>query len=156
MRVFDETQSFRQWWLILIAIFCISLPFAFVIDDILEGQIKDYTIELITTLIILSVFIMLYNLRLYTRIDQKGIKTWWEPFHLMEKEFLWKDLEKVFIRKYRPLQEYGGWGIRGLGKKRAYNVSGYTGIQLVNSNGGFLIGTQKPIEAKSVIKRYSL
>lgn len=156
MRVFSEQQEFRQWWVILIGIGAISIPIAFIIDDLLAGNLRKLTNGIIIALLISIAFIMLFSLRLHTRIDKRGIKTWWEPFHFLEKEFLWKDLQKVHIRKYDPLQEYGGWGIRGLGKIKAYNVSGNTGIQLVNSKGKFLIGTQKAADAKSVINRYSL
>jgi hypothetical protein len=33
-------------------------------------------------------------------------------------------------RNYSPLTEYGGWGIKGSKKNRAYNVSGSFGLQL--------------------------
>lgn len=47
-------------------------------------------------------------------------------------------------RTYSPLREYGGWGIRGFGSNRAYNVSGNHGVELVLKDGRkVLIGSQR-------------
>jgi hypothetical protein len=59
-------------------------------------------------------------------------------------------------RTYRPVREYGGWGVRwslrGLNANRAYNVSGDQGVQLVLTNGDrVLIGTQRPTELEAAI-----
>ena len=51
------------------------------------------------------------------------------------------------VRKYNPIGEYGGWGIkgRGFGKGRAYNVKGNMGLQLrLQDNKKILFGTQRP------------
>jgi hypothetical protein len=51
------------------------------------------------------------------------------------------------VRTYSPLREYGGWGIRGPRKRRAYNVSGDEGVQLVLVDGCVvLIGSQRANE----------
>ena len=49
--------------------------------------------------------------------------------------------------EYRPVAEYGGWGIRGFGKKRALNARGNRGVLLTRTDGStILIGSQKPRE----------
>ena len=60
-------------------------------------------------------------------------------------------------RQYKPIREYGGWGIRyGRGGK-AYNVSGNKAVQLVLKNGKrLLIGSQRPdklVEAIGSVRR---
>jgi hypothetical protein len=51
------------------------------------------------------------------------------------------------VRKYKPLLEYGGYGIRGFGNNRALNIAGKTGLQLIFKDGRkLLIGTQKGLE----------
>jgi hypothetical protein len=70
-------------------------------------------------------------MQLETRIDSEGIRVKYIPFGFSEKFFSWKEIEKCYVRKYNPLVEYGGWGIRGLGNKKAYNVSGNLGIQII-------------------------
>jgi hypothetical protein len=81
---------------------------------------------------------------LSTKIDGEGIKVKFTPFIWKEKMYRWDDLAEVKVREYRPLAEYGGWGVRGFGKNRALNVSGKTGLQLVLKDGSkMLIGTQQ-------------
>ena len=63
-------------------------------------------------------------------------------------------ISKVYVRKYSPLADYGGWGLRFSmsGQGKAYNVSGNVGLQLEFSNGKkLLIGTRKPDELSSVL-----
>lgn len=65
------------------------------------------------------------------------------------------NIANMYVRKYKPLREYGGWGLRmGLfGKGSAINVSGNMGIQIELKNGDrILIGTNKPDDAKRIIK----
>ncbi len=53
---------------------------------------------------------------------------------------------------YRPIRDYGGWGIRGLGRRRALNVRGDRGVLVVRTNGTtVLIGTQRPRELLSAL-----
>jgi Family of unknown function (DUF6141) len=56
-------------------------------------------------------------------------------------------------RTYRPIMEYGGWGVRWtFHKGKAYNVRGNRGVQLVLANGKFLlIGSQQADELAAAI-----
>jgi hypothetical protein len=55
-------------------------------------------------------------------------------------------------RTYRPILEYGGWGIRYTLKGWAYNVSGNQGVQLELANGQrILIGSQRAEELAGAI-----
>jgi hypothetical protein len=48
---------------------------------------------------------------------------------------------------YRPIRDYGGWGIRGFGKRRALNTRGDQGLLVTRTDGStLLIGSQKPRE----------
>ena len=103
-------------------------------------------------LLLLSLFIL--SIRLKTRITEEGIFVQFFPFHLRYRQFKWNELSKVYLRKYRPIAEYGGWGwrISISGKGKAYNISGNIGLQLELSNGKkLLIGTQQAEELKTII-----
>jgi hypothetical protein len=41
-----------------------------------------------------------------------------------------RDINRCEVRTYRPIREYGGWGIRYGRNGKAYNVSGDRGVQL--------------------------
>jgi len=107
---------------------------------------------IITMLIVGSIFI----LELRTKINSTGVSANFAPFPFFKRHYDWSQIEKIYVRKYSALTEYGGWGIRGFNEAKAYNVSGKYGIQIVTKeNKHFLIGTQKPQDAERVLKRYA-
>ncbi len=57
------------------------------------------------------------------------------------------DLAQAEAVAYRPIREYGGWGIRGFGRRRALNMRGDRGVLLHRKDGStILVGSQKPRE----------
>ena len=79
------------------------------------------------------------------------------PFHFREKHFAWEDISKAYVRRYSPLWEYGGWGIKYGFQGKAYNVSGNEGIQLeLKSGKRVLIGTTLPKKASETLVSYGL
>lgn len=157
MRVFEEKQRFSQWWLIAILTITVGAVFLNIYQKT-EGFTNPGSNPLaiislaITMLLVGSIFI----LELRTKIDSTGISANFAPFPFFKKHYSWSQIDKIYVRKYSALAEYGGWGIRGLNKAKAYNVSGKYGIQIVTKeNKHFLIGTQKPQDAERVLKRYA-
>ena len=100
--------------------------------------------------IILFGFVL--SLTLHTRIDRHSIVYRFAPIHRKERLIKWEAVKKIYVRKYKPIAEYGGWGFR-LGRSgRAFNTSGNMGLQLVLNDGKkILIGTQEPEELKRII-----
>ena len=117
-----------------------------------------------TSLVITTIFIFIFilvmdwlflNIKLVTEINSNTISYRFYPFILRDRFIYWEDIENAYIRQYKPLKEYGGWGIRfGFGGKgRAFNVSGNFGLQLELKNGKkLLIGTQKPQELEALLR----
>jgi len=92
--------------------------------------------------------------RLETEVRADGLYVRYFPFHRRFRRFEAEDLSECFARKYRPILEYGGWGIKGGWKGgRAYNVSGNEGVQLVFKNGKrLLIGSKEANELEAAIR----
>jgi hypothetical protein len=90
-----------------------------------------------------------------TNIDNQGIEVIISP--LGRRRISWKNIEKAYIRDYKPLMEYGGWGIRyGFGNKgMAYSLGGGNkGLQLELNNGKkILVGTKKAPELADFLKQ---
>ncbi len=87
-------------------------------------------------------------------IKTDGIYVKFFPFHMSFRHYPWDQIHKSYVRKYNPILEYGGWGLRGLGKNRALNVSGNQGLQLeLEGNKRLLIGTRKPDELNNIIHK---
>ncbi len=159
--LFSEKQKFKQWWLWLILIgLNILLIFGVFIqvvggNDFGTNPISDAALIMLT-IFTLFMMVLLMSLQLVTQIKEDGIYVRFFPFHFKFKHYAWEDIKKSFVRKYSPLIEYGGWGLRfGIfGKGIAYNVSGNRGLQIeLNDNRKVLIGTKKPDELKSVLEK---
>jgi hypothetical protein len=151
--LYKERQRFNQWWLwlILIGINVISIVVSW--NNIsAHGLTLANSIRIVITLLLLLCF---FSLRLETKINEQGIEVRFFPFHLSFIKISWKEIASVEVRKYSPIGEYGGWGIKyGFSKAgKAYNVSGNKGIQLVLNDGSrLLIGTNKEEEVAKVLK----
>ena len=168
MKIFKETQRFNQWWFIsLQVIVLLVLIFKFIneFQKIENNTSAKSIIPLVLSFIIMVlVFFFIGSIKLKTRIDEKGVFYQFYPIHFKFKTVAWSDLSKCYVRKYAPISEYGGWGIRGFGKKgligfrgkgRAFNIKGNMGIQLHLVDGGnLLLGTQNPEKAKATINNY--
>lgn len=157
MKVFLERQFINRWWLfmIILAVIIIVVGTAYYSTrDAEEGT--AVTASVISLLICVPLVIALLYLRLETRIDEKGVLTWFKPFGFTRKYFAWEEIDEIYLRNYNPVTEYGGWGIRGIGQNdKAYNIRGNTGIQIITKEGNrFLIGTHKPKEAEQAILPY--
>ncbi|TMT86993.1 hypothetical protein E2L06_10440 [Haloterrigena sp. H1] len=141
---FREIQRFRQWWLwtLLGGVALLML----VLGPISWGGL----------IVIGAIAAFLYNLRLQTEVRADGIyfKMW--PLHWSFRRIAWSEIERYEPRQYRPLREFGGWGIRWAPGKLAYNVSGNRGVWIDRANGrAVLIGSQRPEDFVRAIEEVS-
>ena len=155
--LFKETQRFNQLW-IWIPLIALDIFFLYQAGKQLFMGVPfgDHPMSNLGLLLFLC-FMLLFNLLFYflkleTAITEDGIYVRFFPFHQKFKFIDWEIITKSYIRKYKPLLEFGGWGIRyGFGGK-AYNVSGNEGLQLeYNESSSLLIGTHMPDELKAVL-----
>jgi len=152
MRIFKENQRFRQWWLIILLITIIIASAIPLFSEISINKVRLKS--LIAPIISLVIFILIFILNLETRINSKGISAGFEPLPFFRRNYNWDEIQECYVRTYAPVSEYGGWGIRGFGRAKAYNVSGNKGIQIITKNNErFLIGTEKPDLARRAIKK---
>lgn len=159
--LFTEKQRFNQVWLWILLLGINGLCITGVILQVFFGQaVGDKPTSdagiLILAGLLLTITLFIASLRLHTTIRKEGIYVRFFPFHLKVRYFAWDKLSKAHIRKYSPIFEYGGWGLRIdlFGRGTAYNVSGNMGLQLEFSDGNkLLIGTKKPEELTEVLKK---
>ena len=137
--LFYEKQQFRQWWLwLLLAVINVVMVYPLVINS---NVVR--TPALVGETILLMVTFWLWRLALVTKINEKGIFIKFEGFHRDFKFYDWKNIDYCEIKKYNPILDYGGWGIR-IG---AYNVSGNKGVLIYFKDGTkLMLGTNKEEE----------
>ena len=110
------------------------------------------TFAYIMMVVVFGLIVLVTFTNLVSEISADGISYRMWPFHKTTRQHTWDEIESVEVRKYRPIGEYGGWGVRIGMQGKAYNVKGNMGIQLVLSSGKrILIGTQKPDEVEKVL-----
>ncbi|MRI00386.1 hypothetical protein GH721_07520 [Kriegella sp. EG-1] len=158
MRVFNETQRFNQWWLwlLLLAILGLVIYQSYHHFSNFEESVKNSVGLIIGIFTIVPVILLFVSMRLITAIDEVGIHYQFIPFQFSKKTIRWSEIIECYIRKYKPISEYGGWGFRGtFSKNKAYNVRGNKGIQIeLKTKEKILIGTQNEKEVEQVIHRY--
>ncbi len=163
---FYEEQQFRQPWVwLLLLIITVGLAIMFVQGIYIQlylgqpwGDRPMSDIALLTSatlsfLITAGIALLFYKLRLITIIDPEGIHIQFFPFRRRNISF--ESITSCKARTYRPIREYGGWGIRFSRKGRAYNVSGNRGVQLeLTESMPLLIGSQKSEQLAIVINKH--
>jgi uncharacterized membrane protein YobD (UPF0266 family) len=157
---FKETQRFRQIWVWLLIIGMIAVFGWAFIQQIGFGEPwgtkpAPDTVLILLSLVPVGMLILFLITRLKTEIDESGIYYQFLPFHFTRHRIEWETIHKASVRKYRPIYEYGGWGVRfSFGRGKAYNVSGDYGLQIEFKNGKqLLIGTQRPEEIEQLLQR---
>lgn len=158
--LFREIQRFRSkvLWVFLTAVagFTLYGVFRQVFLDIPFGNNPASDTGLVTMFLIfgLGFPLFFYCLKLTTEVRKDGIYYKFSPLNIRYHKIEIQDVKHYKIRKYRPLMEAGGYGIRyGIGGK-VYNVSGVMGIQFEMNNGKkILIGTQQPDLFKDAIDK---
>ena len=162
MRFFSETQRFNQWWLKLIMLSALMVigGSLFLSYPTIEPEETDMFIIATTgtMIIMITITMLLFSIKLRTKIDEQGIHYQFQPIQRSDRIIPWNDIEKCYVRKYNPISEYGGWGykVSFIRKTGAFNIRGNIGIQILFKNGKkLLIGTQKEKEAKQVLAYYT-
>ena len=143
--IFEEDQRFSQWWIwMLLAIFPILSIVLFFLDEA--------NIYYVLGCLMLPLFF--YALQLRVKINEEGLHYQFFPFHLKFYSIRIEEIEKIEALEYKPLAEYGGWGIRYGFKGKAYNVSGNLGVKIHLTNGrSILFGSEKHKELEKALKQ---
>ena len=153
---FREDQEFRQpWlWILLVALTAFA---AGIVSVSLAQQPADsrgtWTVALMGVGVPVAAAVLLYVLKLSVSIDDRYLHVRYFP--LLRRDIPLEDIVHFEVRTYRPIREYGGWGIRySFGRGMAFNVSGNRGVQLELKNGKrVLIGSQRPEELAAALAR---
>jgi len=164
--IYSEEQSFRQsvvaWKMLASGIVMIGgFGVAFYQQLYLGNPSGDKTSDqelvwssIFSLAVMSGVFLFILNRKLITEIWTDGIRYKFAPFVRKLKHIPISEIATVEVEKYRPLKEFGGWGMRKrfLRRKTAYNISGNMGMRVIKKNGRqIMFGTRKPDEMKRAI-----
>ncbi len=125
-RNFKELQKFNQWWL-----WGILLIFPILSFGNYDGAgINFYYVE-------------------------QGFFYQFFPIHFSYHKISFEEIESVEAIDYKPIKDYGGWGIKFGFKAKSYTTSGNQGVMLKLKCGkNLLFGSQKNKELEKILKFY--
>jgi hypothetical protein len=149
--VFRETQQVREMWVIALVVVIALGPWIALLRTITSGgpnvRSRLPSVGFLVIFLVFGVALpsMLFSMNLITEVRTDGVCLKYVPFHRTFRCFAYSEIATINVRTYRPVAEYGGWGLRSGRAGRAYNVSGDQGLQIVMKTGDrILIGTQQP------------
>ncbi len=151
--IYREEQRFG-WWAYALMAFLVALGWA-----MFEGrgpfgvpQIGIRGHHLVTGiaagLVLFSVIIVAGFLRMTTLVTPTDVRVWFGFIPTYRRSIAIGTIARVEIIRYRPILDYGGWGIRvGRNGDRALNARGDRGVRLHLVDGSkIVIGSQRPEE----------
>ncbi|WP_319508071.1 DUF6141 family protein [uncultured Methanolobus sp.] len=148
--IYREVQKFNQLWVRLLIILPAAMAWYGAIEQLVYGRpygnnpVSDQ--GMITIWVIFGFLFPLFmmSIRLMVEVKANGIYVKFFPFHLSYRHFPFENISSYSAISYRPILDYGGWGIRYGSKGKAYNISGNRGVMLEFRNGKHLmLGSQE-------------
>lgn len=136
---FREVQRFRQWWLwILLGL--VSLV------SVVTGGPGGILVAGV-------VVVLMWSLRLITEVREDGLYVRFAPVQRSFRRVPWSAIESVESTRYRPLREYGGWGVRWRPGTVAFTVSGSRGVFVKRPDDrDLLVGSRRPDELATAVR----
>ena len=150
-----ESQQLRQWWIWLIVLVG-PLTLLFNIMQVIRDGVASgaviYGLILAGLLFGIGLPVFIYSICLLIEVRASGLYIRVRPLHRNWVVFNFQDICNVEAVTYRPIRDYGGWGIRYGWQGKAYNMRGDKGVMLVLNNvDNVLIGSQYHEKLGSVI-----
>ena len=151
--IFKETQRFTQWWLwlLLFGVLTVVLWPLLGQEAIDPSELRGIGIGLLTVLLTM---VLLYSMKLETRIGNGRLQYRFTPFFWRWRTYDWADIQSMELKTFDSLKDYGGWGIRTNFEHWLYNVRGNRGLLIRTKDKTFKLGTQKPQEAARIIQEF--
>jgi hypothetical protein len=131
-----------QWWAFLQQMF-MGIPFG-------NNPAPDAMLLIFWLFFGIGLPLFFLWLHLVVEVRSEAVIVRYRPF--INRAIPMNEIAHVEARVYRPMMEFGGWGIRGWGNRVAYNVSGNTGVELTLIDGRrILLGSRHAAELAGAI-----
>jgi hypothetical protein len=98
-----------------------------------------------------GVFVWFLGIKLISEVRPQGL---WIRFYWLRPERLipWSEIERAEAVTYRPIRDFGGWGVRWAPRGIVYNTRGHRGVRIFLTNGQrVVLGSQRAGELASAI-----
>jgi hypothetical protein len=143
--IYREEQLFG-WWIYALMALMVTLAFTFwMVRPVGDAKTYPYSIGILVGLALPTVFTV-GVLRMTTEVTPGRLDVtfgWLPTYH---RSIVVSAIKGVEVVTYRPIADYGGWGIRsGRNGERVLNARGNRGVRLTMIDGSkLLVGSQQP------------
>ena len=158
--VYREVQRFRQPWIWVIVLGLAGLVWCAAVSRLVLHRpfgtrpMPDIVLAAFWVAFGIGLPALFFFGRLVTEVHDDGICIRFSPFHRRPRRIALFDVRRCGVRTYRPVRDYGGWGIRRGSGGTAYTVSGSRGVEIELSNGErILIGSRRADELCEAIEQ---
>ncbi|HQO19624.1 MAG TPA: hypothetical protein PK747_02180 [Acidobacteriota bacterium] len=153
--VFLEVQNLRSVPIAIPALLALAVVFAAAASEGYRAFTtgKPFTPAAVLLAALGILFSLLFYARLEIEVNQVCLRYRFFPFLPFWREFQLSSIESAEAVRYRPILEFGGWGIRYGKGMWAYTMSGKDGV-VVRLRGGktFMLGTRHPDKLEKFIR----
>ncbi len=143
--VFREDQRFTQPWLWAVVIVAAVAVWVLVAVQVADGggDESGWVLAIVAVLVGVGLPVLFVLARLTVEVFADRIDIRYRPF--VRRTIALETVVAADAVIYRPLREYGGWGIKGWSRRKiAYNVRGDRGVLLTLVDGRtVLVGSQR-------------
>jgi len=149
--IYREVQKFNQFWVWVLVLLPAAMAWYGAIEQLVYSRPygdnptsnQGMLVIWFAFGLLLPLFIM--SIRLIIDVRNDGIYVKFFPIHLSFKYYSFETIGSYSVITYRPILDYGGWGIRYSSKGKAYNIRGNRGLLFEFKNGKHLmLGSQEP------------
>jgi hypothetical protein len=167
--IYSESQRFRStawlYFVLLLFVFMVTLTlyglFSQLVLNIPFGSnpMSDgglIAVSVFTLLLPVTLLWLFWSASLEVIIATDGLYFRYVPFINKYRKIEIIAIENCEVRKYRPIMEFGGWGVRYSMKEKTicYNVRGNLGLFVVLKSGKrILFGSQDPHKLKAALDK---
>ncbi len=155
-REFKETQRFRDWSVLLLLVFFIVGLLYRTFESLLEPGPVSPSIYLLFVFLLGMVLFYFLSLRLFLKVDEKGVKYQFFPLHSGKHRIRWEEVKDFRVVQVSPDAAIAGWTV-GFGPEKRFSVTGRrSGLKLDLRNGEqIFLGTRHPEQLKDALRKLS-
>ena len=151
MARFREEQRFEWFWTAMFCVPALMAAYGLYRQAWLNQPFIAGALLWPASAVAVVVAVWFLRLKLVTAVRDDGLFicfVWLWP----ERTIPWDQIRSVATRSYRPIRDFGGWGVRWAAQGIVYHARGKRGARLVLASGErVLIGSQRADELASAI-----
>jgi len=151
MAPFREEQRFEWYWTAMFCVPTLIVGYGIYRQVGLSQPVVPGSLLWPAFAVALVVAVWFLRLKLVTEVRDDGLFVcfvWLWP----ERTIPWDQIRSVGTRTYRPIRDFGGWGVRWATRGVVYHARGNRGVRLVLESGErVLIGSQRPDDLANAI-----